>query len=237
MDTITTTTESAINAKRLVEAFLSGRKATTLRAYGQDLADFASFVQAYSIEGAARALLTRRPGEANGLALDYMHHMQSRNLAPKTINRRLSALRSLVQLGRTLGMVHWHLEVRNLKAKAYRDTRGPGKEGVKRMLDYLATVQTPKGYRDAAIIHLLFDRGLRRGEVAALDLSDVDAGRSRVRIVGKGEREAQWLTIPQLTLEAIARWLVIRGLEPGPLFYGLSATMPQGRLSDSGLYK
>ncbi|MGE5610141.1 MAG: site-specific integrase [Bacillota bacterium] len=237
MDAITINFSGGIDPKRLIELFLSGRKATTLRAYGQDLADFAAFVQADGIEDAARLLLTKTAPEANALAFEYLNQMLARNLSPKTINRRLSSLRSLVQLGRTLGLVNWQLEVRNLKARAYRDTRGPGKKGVKRMLDYLAGQSTPKSYRDAAIIHLLFDRGLRRGEVAGLDLSDVDAARCRIRVVGKGEHEAQWLTIPRLTLEAIARWLVFRGLEPGPLFYSLSNIMPQGRLSDHGIYK
>lgn len=238
MDTIATPTIiPTIDTQRLVAMFLSGRKPTTLRAYGLDLADFAAFLRADAIESAARMLLTKAPGQANALALAYLNSLKERGLAPKTINRRLSALRSLVQLGRTLGLVTWHLEVRSIKARVYRDTRGPGKDGVKRMLDYLATVQTPKGYRDAAIIHLLFDRGLRRGEVAAVDLSDVDAMRCRVRITGKGESESEWLTIPKLTLEAIAKWLVFRGLEPGPLFYSLSEIMPQGRLSEHGIYK
>ncbi|WP_175429998.1 hypothetical protein [Azospirillum argentinense] len=51
--------------------------------------------------------------------------MQDRKLTPATINRRLSALRSLVQLANLLGMVAWKIEVENVVAELYRDTAGP----------------------------------------------------------------------------------------------------------------
>jgi integrase/recombinase XerC len=104
------------------------------------------------------------------------------------------------------------------------------------MLRALAARKTPKSYRDAAIIHLLFDRVLRRGEVASLNLEDLDARDSRLRIRGKGQREPEWLTLAPATLSAIGDWLVFRGLEPGPLFFNLDRAMPQGRLSTNGIY-
>jgi len=56
--------------------------------------------------------------------------MLDAGLAPATVNRRLSALRSIVQLGRTFGMVTWSREIDGVKTKAYRDTAGPGLQGV-----------------------------------------------------------------------------------------------------------
>jgi integrase/recombinase XerC len=52
--------------------------------------------------------------------------MTACRLQAATINRRLAALRSLVKLTNTLGLVSWTLAVENVKAQAYRDTRGPG---------------------------------------------------------------------------------------------------------------
>src|SRR5437899_7628891 len=58
-----------------------------------------------------------------------------RGLASLTVNRRLTALRSMIKLGRTLGLVPWTLECQGMKAESYRDTRGPGVNGFRAMLD------------------------------------------------------------------------------------------------------
>jgi integrase/recombinase XerC len=84
-------------AARLLRAFLNGRKAETITAYRQDLEDFQAFIKAPSLGQAASMLLARGPGEANALALDYKAHLMDRELAANTINRRLTALRSLVK--------------------------------------------------------------------------------------------------------------------------------------------
>jgi integrase/recombinase XerC len=59
------------------------------------------------------------------MVLGYRSHLVDRKLSPATINRRLAALRSLVKLGRTLGVITCTLEVPNLKAQAYRDDLPP----------------------------------------------------------------------------------------------------------------
>jgi hypothetical protein len=49
----------------LLQAFLSGRNALTMKAYRADLEDFAGFIKTGTIGEAARLLLTQAPGEAN----------------------------------------------------------------------------------------------------------------------------------------------------------------------------
>ena len=43
--------------------------------------------------------------------------------------------------------------------------------------------------RDRALLELLYGAGLRVGEVAALDVRDVDLHRGDVRVMGKGGKE------------------------------------------------
>src|SRR5438445_2799756 len=199
-------------AARLLRAFLNGRKAETITAYRQDLEDFQAFIQAPSLEQAASLLLARGPGEANALALNYKAHLMDRKLAANTINRRLTALRSLVKLGRTLGLVSWTIEVQSVKADPYRDTRGPGRAGFRDMLDALAKRNDRKSMRDRALFRCLFDLGLRRAEVLSLDLEDLDREAGTLAVLGKGRTEKMKLTLPPETRNALEDWIGVRGV-------------------------
>src|SRR5437899_6805260 len=203
-------------AARLLRAFLNGRKAETITAYRQDLEDFQAFIQAPSLEQAASLLLARGPGEANARALDYKAHLMDRELAANTINRRLTALRSLVKLGRTLGVVSWTIEVQRVKADPYRDTRGPGRAGFRDMLDSLAKRKDPKSMRDRALLRCLFDLGLRRAEVLTLDLEDLDREAGTVAVLGKGHTDKMKLTLPLETRNALEAWISVRGVGSRP---------------------
>src|SRR5947209_5996509 len=211
-------------AARLLRAFLNGRKAETITAYRQDLEDFQTFIRAPNLEQAASLLLARGPGEANALALDYKAHLMDRELAANTINRRLTALRSLVKLGRTLGVVSWTIEVQSVKADPYRGPRGAGRAGFRDMLDSLAKRKDPKSMRDRAILRCLFDLGLRRAEVLNLDLEDLDLEAGTVAVLGKGRNSKMKLTLPPETRRALDAWIAVRGVAPGPLFCSMNRT-------------
>jgi integrase/recombinase XerC len=183
------------------------------------------------------AILGRGAGPANALVLDYRSTLLDRQLSPATINRRLAALRSLVRVARTIGAVSWTLEISGLKAAAYRDTRGPGLAGVRQLLRAAADRQDPKGRRDVAIVRLLFDLGLRRSEVVALDVADVDLTAGTIAVLGKGRREKQPLTLPAPTVAALEAWLASRGAEPGALFLNRDRARKGSRLTSSSVYR
>jgi integrase/recombinase XerC len=171
----------------LVRAFLSGRNERTVKAYSQDLADFQAFMGAGTVDEAAKVLLANGHGPANATALAYKTHLLERGLQSATVNRRLAALRSLVQLARIMGLVPWHLEVRNVKSEPFRDTRGPGKQGFRALLQELDGKLTPKAIRDRCALRLLYDLALRCGEVVSLDVEDVDIAQATAG--GQGKRE------------------------------------------------
>lgn len=222
----------------LVQTFLQGRTPKTLRAYREDLADFAAFVGAKSREEAASHLLSQEQGAAVALVMRYRDHLRAeRKLSPATVNRRLAALRSLLKLARMLGLSTLQLEVSNLPAECYRDTRGPGREGFREMLKELSLRRDKKGVRDRAILRLLYDLALRRQEVVSLRLSDLDLSGKTIWVLGKGRQTRQKLTLAPETREALCAWLKVRGDEPGPLFFSLDPASWGGPLSSSGIYR
>ena len=89
----------------------------------------------------------------------------------------------------------------------------------------LADDGSPVGLRDVAMLELLYATGIRVGELAGLDVDDVDGERRVVRVLGKGRKER---SVPYGTPAAAAldRWLrlgrpVLRAEGAGPaLFLG-----------------
>jgi integrase/recombinase XerC len=226
-----------VGADALIGLFLAGRSPQTLRAYRQDLDDFAHYLASPDLDIIAARLLAAGPGPANAIVLSYRTNLVDRRLAAATVNRRLAALRSLVKLARTLGLVTWALEVPGLSAEPYRDTRGPGLAGVRQLLRRVARRQDAKGRRDHAILRLLFDLGLRRSETVALDRADLDLEAGTLAVLGKGRTGKVRLTLPEPTRAALGAWLETRGEAPGPLFPSLDRTMRGGRLSSTSVYR
>jgi len=220
----------------LVNSFLSGRNEKTVKAYGRDLEDFREFVEAKDINAAAELLLSRGHGEANALVLKYKADMIERKLQPATVNRRLAAIRSLVKLARTLGMVPWILEIQNMKAESFRDTRGPGRESFSQMLAIAGGQAKGKALRDVALLRLLHDLGLRRAEVAGLDIEDLDIKAGTVAVLGKGRTQKQIMTLPEPTKQALREWLTYRNASAGPLFVNFDRAKKGGRLTGTGIY-
>lgn len=216
-----------LDVQKLLDSFLSGRSKQTLEAYSGDLLMFANFLNADDINDAVGILLSCTAGQANTLVLDYKNWMVDRGYASATINRRLASLRSVVKLGRTLGMVTFEIEISNMRVIPYRDTRGPLSTEVQIVLDHLNKQKTPKSTRDTSIIRVLHDLALRASELVGLDLEDYDSESGTLSVLGKGRREKELLELPEATKEALDQWIKYRGKTPGSL-YGNFVRAPNG---------
>jgi integrase/recombinase XerC len=220
-------TDLAVPPVDVLESWLQGKNQLTRRGYLSDLNDFAAWRTAESPEAALEQLLRMGPGRANQLVIAYRADMKERrDLSSSTINRRLAALRSMVKVGRTIGVVNWSLDVQNVKSEERRHMSGPGLADLQLMNRKAAARGDGKlARRDRAILALLFDLGLRRAELCGLDLADVERSENAlpaaVWIIGKGHREKQRLTMPEPTGRALAAWLEVRGDHDGPLFHRL----------------
>lgn len=64
--------------------------------------------------------------------------------------------------------------------------------------------------RDRAILHVLIDTGLRRGEVAGIRVHDIDWEQQIIRVLGKGGRERH-LPFGRVVTQTLDRYARIRG--------------------------
>ena len=52
-------------------------------------------------------------------------------------------------------------------------------------------LKPPDGFRDCALLHLLYDSGARTTEVATLNIEDFDPTKRTLILIGKGNRYRQ----------------------------------------------
>lgn len=210
--------------RHALDALLEGLNPNTLRAYSGDIRHFAAHVGIEDPRRAVDALLSLARGEANAVVLGYRAAMLDGGLSGATVGRRLTAVRKVVRIARTIGQVDWTLDVPSPRAEALRDTRGPGEEGWRAMVREVrrkADEGDAVAVRNLAILRLAHDLGLRRGEICGLDHEDVDQRAGTVAVAGKGKTQKRAMTLPEKSIDALTDWLAVRGPGSGPLFHRL----------------
>jgi hypothetical protein len=190
----------AIGAREVLKAWLDGRCRNTQRAYVRDIRHFANFVHARSPAAAIESLLAVGQAGANRVVLAYRAEMTRLDLSSATIARRLAALRSMVKVARLIGRVSWSIDVESHKVEPRLDRRGPNRVEMQKLwAAAVAAGDGPYARRDRAILAILSTTGLRRGELAALEVDDVlpDWYRPEALAVrGKGRRKGSLSRFP-----------------------------------------
>jgi len=187
----------------------------TRRAYLGDVRQFASF--------AGRGNPPERVDPAG--VRGYLADLHARR-HPSTLGRKLAALRTFFRflvregvcsLDPTAGIPAPRTPKRLPRPLAVDDCVSlmEGPEG--------AAAPDEKLLRDRALVELLYGAGLRVGEVAALDVRDLDLHRGDVRVLGKGGVE-RVVPVPAEARAALSAYLAARrapGLLAKPLFTAL----------------
>lgn len=220
------------------------RSENTRRAYERDLNDFfATMTSAPATPENVQGFLSLTRGQLNAATMDYKARLLNRGLAEATVNRRLAAVRALVNCARLLGVTNSEIDVEGEKVQSYRDTRGVSVDAVRAMLGR-CNLSTLKGLRDYALLRLLWDNALRRAEVAALNVADFDAQARRLAITGKGKgTQKVQIDLSERTAAALSAWLQARRENQGELtpeaalFVAVDNASAGARLSTTGIYK
>lgn len=226
----------------LLAALLADKRSdNTKRAYAKDLRDFflVTMHQPPNPSLVAGFLQLDRFA-AISLVLQYKAGLMERGLSEATINRRLAAVKSLVNYARKIGKCEWSLEdVQGEKVKAYRDTSGVDQDTYRQVLA-LPDRSTLKGKRDYALLRLLWENALRCNEVVQANVKDFDFQGQSLLIYGKGQgTQSVRVSLSQSMVATLVDWLRARGKpEPEePLFIALDRASFGHRLSGRGLHK
>lgn len=171
--------------------YRAGASTNTLRAQTGDLAAFGDFLRVVGVNDAPdAATLLQSPtawkGITSGLVLAFREYLMQQGYSVGTVNRRLATVKVYARLAgidtpNVKGFGHKQARNRDQKrAEEGIATRKGSKkaEGVHltrqqaKMLK--SQPETPQGRRDALLMALLLDHGLRCGEVALLKVEDFE---------------------------------------------------------------
>ena len=173
------------------------------------------------------------------MVLRYRRHSIDKKLAPSTINVRLAAIKSLVDMARKLGKTTIDLgDIESIPSESYRDTRGISVEQFKSMLEAIDP-STPIGVRDYAIMLLFWGNALRRGEIASANIEDFLPQQQKLMILGKGKRAKVGIDLTDSVSYALEEWLNFHPCNaPGqPLITSLSHNCYGARIAGDSIYR
>lgn len=220
-----------IHMAAVQEAFLKGNNPDTIRSDKTGLKIFAEFLGVSNFQEVVHAYLAQGQGNANMKALEFKNWLIDQKKAPATINKRLSTIAKLAKAFRFNGSIPWTIETQSVKVEAYRDTSGPGIKVLSEAISSLKDKQDPMSVRDRAILTLLHDGGLRRGELVSIDLEHIDFTKHVLWIKAKKRLQRVAVRMGSEMELAIRVWLELRGDKPGPLFTNLDRAGKGSRLT------
>ncbi len=167
----------------------------------------------------------------------------ARGLAPATANKHLAALRGVLKEASHLGTMSQEdrrraTDLPSVRGTSPRKARILSPDELRSLVSACERDGSPAGARDAALFSLLIDAGLRRAEVAALDLADFDRKTGSINVRGNGTRAPWSFNLSRSSVLALEDMLGRRGVAAGPLFNPVNkgGRVEIRRLSEQAIY-
>lgn len=158
------------------------------------------------------------------------------------MSKALSALRRTLRSAWLLDQMsaedyHKAASIENVKNDVLPAGRKLSKCEIADLIEVYQGDRSAAGSRDAALISLMYIGGLRRSEVAGLDLEDYASDTAQLVVRGKGNKERTVYLANGATL-AMTDWLGVRGLDPGALFLPINkgGTIGSKRMTAQAIY-
>ncbi len=174
----------------------------TLISYRKDLEDFSLFL----LETEAHQDLVKVDKK---IIRNFMVYLGEKKIAKRSINRKLSSLRSFYLFLLIVGEIKTS-PLENIQSlKFYAEKQIPFSE--EEMADQQREVNRPakKSLLKELIVETLYQTGIRRAELVNLLLENVDFSKSEIKVIGKGNK-ARVIPISKKLSTLMAEYLLIR---------------------------
>ena len=155
----------------------------TILNYDKDINDFLDFIRSEKMAPSLIKVTRER------IASNYISYLSSQKYSAKSVNRKISALRSFYDYLIMNYFIETNVfkEVSNVKTPK-RLPSFVDSEDIMYLINNIDT-NSDLGYRNRVLIELLFGTGMRVSELCSLEIKDVDFYNNEIRIFGKGKKE------------------------------------------------
>ena len=120
---------------------------------------------------------------------EYLHFIQKFNYKKTTVARKIASLRTFYKF------LYRERKVDSNPAQSLTAPKRPKQlpkfltpDEVEQILNNIK-IETPAGYRNRAILELLWATGMRVSELAGLNFGDLNLAQNEIRVFGKGAKE------------------------------------------------
>jgi len=182
---------STTNDTKVIEMWLHGKARKTQIEYKRDLAAFMRHAQGMPLKAITLDLVQ-----------SFVTAMGAHGYKPRTINRRLAAIKSLLSFAAKIGYCRFNV------GAAVKGPKPPNDLG-KRILteeQVIAMIQGEPNRRNRALLRMLYVSGARAAEIHGLtwgDCSPNQDGTCTVHLFGKGGK-SRFVVVPMGTWESVA---------------------------------
>lgn len=156
--------------------------AHTVAAYRSDLEQFQAFLQEFG--------LTEPEKATDKVVRTWMMRLMEQGIGPRSVNRKLSALRGFFHFARLTGTIT--TEPTALIDPPKTPKRLPEfveEKRLERMFDELTWPEGFKGTTHRLVLELLYGTGMRLAELLGLTVGDTDLDANTLRVLGKRNKE------------------------------------------------
>ncbi|MEM1179696.1 MAG: site-specific integrase [Acidobacteriota bacterium] len=200
------------------------------RLYLDTLAEGSRWSMRQALESAARFLSDGEHGADTfpWSEVRYRHTAAVRShwvtqYKPATVNKLLAGLRGVLKQTWRLGLMDAETYRRAAAVDNVRGSvlpRGRAVEGseLRELFGSCAADASATGHRDAALLAVLYGTGMRRAELAGLDLDDFDPDECSIRVRNGKRRKERTVYLSPAGCDLLNVWIHVRGSAPGSLF-------------------
>jgi integrase/recombinase XerC len=157
--------------------------AHTIRSYHDDLTQFLEFLQTQFDE-------TSLTGIGHNHVRSWLASVKENDISSKTINRKISSLKSFFKYQVKTGVVEQTPMTRVISPR--NNKRLPDfiqESDAEKLIGALKNTEDWKGLNTKMLITLFYTTGMRLSELVNLKEEQVDFGKKQIKVLGKGNKE------------------------------------------------